>query len=141
MNREILFRGKRLDNGEWAYGYLEKRPSAIQGPDYGGPWYIWTPPVDPDDSGGYYNVDPATVGQYTGLMDKIGKKIFEGDIVKMDSFTPPVKQISFIEGAFCLANKNGEYCADIHYIHHSMKNQATVIGNRWDNPELLEVKR
>lgn len=145
MNREILFRGKRLDNGEWAYGYLEKRPSAIQGPDYGGPWYIWTPPVDPDDSGGYYNVDPATVGQYTGLMDKIGKKIFGGDIVttpkygvdngKGQNYSGKDKfVVGYSDGTYTLENGRRKFCLrpDI---------DAAVCGNIYDNPELLEVKR
>ena len=57
-----LFRGKRIDNGEWVEGYLSKRPSAIQIGTYC-PWYISVPPLDPDDNGGYYNVDPATVGE------------------------------------------------------------------------------
>ena len=137
--REILFCGKRLDNGEWVEGYLEKRPSPIQMPGYGGPWYILVPPQDPDDNGGFYNVDPETVGQYTGLDDKNGRKIFEGDLVKLDGWEPPAMQIAFIEGAFCLADADevGEYCGDIHYIHHAGDNQTTVIGNIHDNPELL----
>lgn len=131
MEREILFRGKRLDNGEWTCGSLLTYAD--------GSCFICCE-IYPGKLN-KLQVDPATVGQYTGLPDKNGKKIFEGDIVKMDSFTPPVKQISFIEGAFCFADKSGEYCADIHYIHHGGKNHATVIGNFWDTPELLEVKK
>ena len=84
MNREILFRGKRVDNGEWVYGDL------IQLHD--GRKYIIDNKFGAciDDKGNFINtkspfvneVMPKTVSQYTGLKDKNGKKIFEGDIVK-----------------------------------------------------------
>ena len=94
--REILFRGFHpcdgpdtivVDGekvkGRWVEGYIVRHPSAIQiGNDYS-PWYIHVPPVDPDDNGGVFNVLPSTVGQYTGLTDKNGKRIFEGDILKI----------------------------------------------------------
>lgn len=93
--REILFRGFHpcdgpdtivVDgekvNGRWVEGYIVKYPSAIQiGNDYS-PWYIHFPPVDPDDNGGVFNVLPSTVGQYSGLDDSDGRKVFEGDILK-----------------------------------------------------------
>ena len=92
--KEILFRGFHpcdgpetivVDGekvkGRWVEGYIVKHPSAIQiGNDYS-PWYIHVPPVDPDDNGGVFNVLPSSVGQYTGLTDKNGKRIFEGDII------------------------------------------------------------
>lgn len=70
--REILFRGKLTANGEWAYGNLDIKP--------GGKIAVITP--DDTPIGKYGQVDPATVGQYTGLTDIMGAKIFEGDIVK-----------------------------------------------------------
>lgn len=87
-HREILFKARRTDNGEWVEGYLCKHPSAVQVGEYS-PWYIHVPAVDPDDSGGVYNVYSGTVCQYTGLTDKNGKKIFEWDklVVCLDSET------------------------------------------------------
>lgn len=93
--RELLFRGfhpcdgpdtivvdGEKANGRWVEGYVVKHPSAIQiGGDYS-PWYIHVPPVDPDDNGGVFNVLPSTVGQYIGLTDRTGERIFEGDKVK-----------------------------------------------------------
>lgn len=78
--REILFKAKRMDNGEWVHGYIVRHPSAVQIGE-SSPWYIHVPPIDPDDSGGVFNVNPETVCQYTGLTDKNGVKIFEGDIL------------------------------------------------------------
>ena len=76
----IVVDGEKV-KGKWVEGYIVKHPSAIQiGNDYS-PWYIHVPPVDPDDNGGVFNVLPSTVGQYTGLTDQNGKRIFEGDII------------------------------------------------------------
>ena len=74
--REILFRGKRADNGEWVEGTLYQIGKEQN------PFIMLV-----NRCAESHEVDPATVGQYTGLTDKNGTKIFEGDIVKIKDFT------------------------------------------------------
>lgn len=94
MNRETLFRGKRVDNGEWIYGSLVTGAFVKSATGQDIPYIFNTDECsnadcfeDFTDDYGYYEVDPSTVGQYTGLTDSKGNKVFEGDIVKGGIYT------------------------------------------------------
>lgn len=128
--RDILFRGKRIDNGEWVYGWFEMYPF--------GRWPVKASIIPAEDAiSGHYEhieVDPSTVGQYTGLTDKNGKRIFEGDVfewgyagVKEFKYTVvyDAELTSFVgERRFGFVSTNGV--------------DLEIIGNIHDNPELME---
>ena len=161
MNERYLYRGKRKDNGEWAYGGLDT--------DWG---------LEPEQRDRYWIIQaylgealviPETVGQCTGLTDKNGKLIFEGDIVKIVDF-----QVGIVTnecGAFGVSvnksidwdyldseiaeitgcNNMPYFCRNDNFIslwelmwnynQEDFCEVAEVIGNKWDNPELLEVEK
>ena len=121
--REILFKAKRMDNGEWVQGYIVRRPSAVQIGE-SSPWHIHVPPIDPDDSGGVFNVNPETVCQYTGLTDKNGVKIFEGDKLSDKYGDTGVVKFGWSYGA-C-----GFFCEGV--VDDITDNDLLVIGNTYD---------
>ena len=140
MNREILFKAKRIDNGEWVEGCIVIDQSRLDRFNYR---------IQPIESGVLYAhpIDPDTLCQYTGLTDKNGKKIWENDILKCKKY---------IGGNFV------DYCIEVGYVEmkhgafglHRIKNDAyyrpfkdwledyeyEVVGNIFDNPELLEAE-
>jgi len=131
--REILFRGKRKDNGEWVYGSLGVVRSDLMA--------IYQCKEFENDS--IILVDVDTVGQYTGLTDKNGKMIFEGDICK-DSIGVrfmvkwDADNALFIGRTIGGYGKDGYYFAPQRIVYVGREPKVTVIGNACDNPELLK---
>lgn len=141
--REILFRGKCIDNGEWVYGCLDLDPdlkrASICGFDY------YTDPEDgPQRAEFCVPVIPETVGQYTGLTDKNGTKIFEGDIVQFERFSYKYNGKIVFNKKTCafelwFTTAVGGYGAKArHSVLLCHVDDIKIIGNVWDNPELLE---
>ena len=125
--REILFRGKGY-SGEWFCGNLRISNLLNDPTDY---VEILPINVGPPDFPTYERVQPETVGQYTGLLDKNGKKIFEGDIVN-GAFSNGPAEIRMILGAWVACRGKG--WSDIGI----KANTLEVAGNIHDNPELME---
>ena len=157
--REIIFRGKRLDNGEWAEGYLYEHEPELVGivseNDVPEPskWFIartafadWNMPRLAE----FIEVDPYTVGQYTGLNDKNGKRIFEGDILRIAKiadelggyYRPPLDYTVNVVVKWDLCAWMWEtLCDDKRYITFPdawRLYECEIIGNANDNPELLK---
>ena len=132
--REINFRGKRTDNGEWVEGYITCRPSAIQYEAHYSPWYIDKPPSDPDDSGGFYNVDGSTVGQFTGLIDKRGECKWEGDIFKFGDHLYIIEWNDEEHAFWAVEPFEPDYSV---VLAEFSADEIEVYGNIHDNPELI----
>lgn len=122
--REILFRGKRIDNGEWVEGYLygiwEQR------------YILWGMTNNVPNM---VEVDPETICQYTGLNDKNGKKIFEGDIVTVPN-DDELYSVTWDEDTAAWG-LNAE--ALVYTFGNFWGYEVEVVGNVYDNPDWLEV--
>lgn len=138
MNREILFRAKHIHamdsnehlNGTWVHGYLSDKD------------YIYDKSLE-----GEFLIDEDTICQYSGRTDKNKKKIFEGDVVKDSAGVCGVVKFGLYAAGFSIPDTNqgfyiefpeeSLYRKDLGY----WENKVIVIGNIYDNPELLEEER
>lgn len=140
--REILFRGKRVDNGEWVDGYYVRLNRKRH--------LIYSGFAETDCDSYYpnnYEIDPKTLGEYTGLTDKNGRRIFEGDIVHAIYRSDYVDEKDIDFGNGIIEYHGGYYGGaqwEINTIDEpgnkvfSAKIECEIIGNIYDNPELLE---
>ena len=134
--REIIFRGKRADNGKWVYGSLLIDPDLEYYNIIGFNYYNSEDGLEREEF--TEEVIPETVGQYTGLKDKNGTKIFEGDIVEGLDYTQEDEGcgiVGFNDGAFEVSGNN---CVGTFHENY-WGTDFEVIGNIYDNIELLEV--
>lgn len=156
MNREILFRAKRKDNGEWVEGFLFKQQLESD------VWCIGVNAISANDFSEIYGrnvdwfiIDPYTLCQYTGLTDKNGKKIWENDIVRYTFDYPSEtatenglkERISSVfwsewRGSWSVYadERKGKGMNNDLFKYARNGNTVEIIGNIFDNPELLEVE-
>lgn len=141
--REILFRGKRVDNGEWAEGFYYIATSGYAGSDevIGKPCYMITTGRW-QASGAYgernelaeHKVIPESIGQFTSLTDKNGKRIFEGDIVE---YNEELGEIAYHESEAMFVVEFDTWLTDFDHLYGK---DLEVIGNIHDNPEMMEAE-
>lgn len=128
MKHEIKFRGKRTDTREWVYGSLLLWPDGdaniLESKD--GDTAVWKREIDPD-----------TAGQYTGLKDRNGKDVYDGDLLGDEDV---IYEVWWSEDNACymldMVNPFKEMAIRMSDMYID---KMEVVGNRWDNPELLEV--
>lgn len=136
MMREILFKGKRLDNGEWITGHLLKYEDGRAR-------------IVPNNTDIFcfekdesiiqtvaHRVDPKTVGQYTGFVDKNGKKIFEGDIVSIYNSKAFLFAVEWNNQYVLKCTSNGVSDNILNVIESP--EDVEVVGNIYDNSELIK---
>lgn len=154
--RTIKFRGKRCDNSEWVCGYYVGCTETWKGGHFHKSWII----TSARSNGGFfalqgrYPVQDQTIGQFTGMHDKNGKEIYEGDIIKYTRYNfkseyLKEEKIEEIYVVFWNESKHAFYCHTefengggssgflVFEDERAEKNEIEIVGNIHDNPELL----
>ena len=134
MNREILFKAKRKDSGEWVEGYYRRIPCM-------GLHEHYIMPQNPKNRLEQYEIDPDTICQYTGFTDKNGQKIWENDVVRYYDNLANMNKEDLVKwnethASFVRLHKS-KMGSQYLYIDECIANRCEVIGNIFDNPELL----
>lgn len=124
--RKILFRGREIDNNKWVYGDLQSQAIPLTS--------ILTYKQD-FGYGDLIPVSPTSVGQFTGLTDKNGTKIFDGDIIKLCKCKNDICILKGGNPNYYFQGKNGYY--EMSEEPHSPE-CFEVIGNIYENPELIQ---
>lgn len=142
--RKIFFRGKRVDNGKWVGGYyvVRKRPyfkdkgadfehiicDNLVIDDFNDKQFVDTIPIT-------YSVDPETIGQYTGVTDTNGNKIFEGDVV-WDSYDEDYGKVEWDNDTAKFIITFSTFTVDFDSVYGK---ELEIVGNVFDTPEFLEA--
>lgn len=132
--REILFKAKRINNGEWVEGYYQRRYYFLGNEEHlifhADSYKVWE----------YAEIDPETLCQFTGLCDKNGNRIWENDILMahLDEFYPEDTTYEIVEWgvAGLVGNETGS--VDREYLGEFDLEHYEVVGNIFDNKELLQ---
>lgn len=126
MLREIKFRGKRIDNGEWVVGFLVKM---------WGEFHI----IDFNDENIAYPINCETIGQFTGVKDKSGREVYDDDIILQQQYGGGKGKmiVRFEKGAFIVGYHSGSLTRKTPML---LNDRCEVIGNIHDNPELLTTE-